>query len=478
MSHRFCVPDQDTLMYSSQKKTNTQRALSDRKHLLTQSLKPLQSSATAARGPAPPRPAEQGTIPEAYYTPSAAAKPTTAVTKSPDSEPRTRLTLPVRAATPQHSTIGGATTGNQPPVPPSSRASVGKSGYAAASTHSAPEARPGVNTVAKAPNHTETSVATSGHAPPDAYPSTGNVPQLPPTAPDESPMLPNILIFGETGTGKSSLINMLAGRHIAGVSSDALGYTFGSQVHEVSINGNLVKLWDTAGLNEGEHGTVPAEQAVRNLQDLVHNLKGGVNLLVYCIRGTRFRDIMQINYDLFCNIICQNMVPVVIVVTGLENESPMESWWEENGAQLKDHGMDFTGHACVTTTRGKQLKSGEYTFEEEFEESEDKTRKLITDHYLRTPWVMKEGAWLAEITSKLAGYYSQQAYGEADLAESRQSLAPNSRNSSAGILLWKLSGYLARGFSLLVYGPQRQLDRTRAGTQPSTSRRRDVGTRQ
>jgi len=200
----------------------------------------------------------------------------------------------------------------------------------------------------------------------------------------------------------------------------------------------------------------------------VQNLKGGVSLLVYCIRGTRFKDIMRINYDLFCSIICQNKVPVVIVVTGLENESPMESWWDENGAQLKAHGMSFVGHACATTTKGKQLKSGEYVFEEEFEESEGKTRKLVTDHYLQKPWIMDERVWLADITSKLAEYYEQQAYGGTDFPDDRQDSA---RDLSAFVLMGKLVGLLVRGFHYFVsIGPPWQAHQTYEGTRSAQGR--------
>ncbi|KAF5378185.1 hypothetical protein D9615_007551 [Tricholomella constricta] len=228
--------------------------------------------------------------------------------------------------------------------------------------------------------------------------------------------VPNILIFGETGTGKSSAINLIAGRAIAGVSGDAQGYTFGSTAYTVFIDdgsGTMqVTFWDTAGLNEGEHGTVPAVRAMKNLQELVGNLSGGLSLLVYCIRGSRFRRIWKVNYDLFAGIICQGRVPVVLLVTGLEDESPtMENWWTENGAEFAKHGMRFNGHACITSTRGKQLKSGEYMYEEEYEESEKVARKLISDYCVGSPWVMDSRAWISEITSKMASYY------ETDLSE-------------------------------------------------------------
>jgi len=63
---------------------------------------------------------------------------------------------------------------------------------------------------------------------PDIVPMDHNNTHLDPT-------IPNIIVFGETGTGKSSIINMLEGRSIAGVSSGASGCTFYSCPYEVKL---------------------------------------------------------------------------------------------------------------------------------------------------------------------------------------------------------------------------------------------------
>ena len=227
--------------------------------------------------------------------------------------------------------------------------------------------------------------------------------------PEHAPsQVPNILVFGETGVGKSSVINMIAGNEVAGISSAASGCTLGSQSYLVSLAGKQVKLWDTAGLNEGYHGSVPAEQAMGNLRDLVGALTEGISLLVYCIRGTsRFRDAFKTNYDLVWGTICNKCIPVVIVITGLEHQVPMESWWEENAGEFERNGMSFVGHACITATRGKPTATGMNMYGAEFEESKGTVRKLILEHSANSPvrWISDKEAWLSDISRELARHY-------------------------------------------------------------------------
>jgi len=204
----------------------------------------------------------------------------------------------------------------------------------------------------------------------------------------------NVVIFGATGVGKSSLINMIAGREVASTSSGAMSCTFESKKYDEVIDGTLVRLWDTAGLNEGEdgHGAVK-EDAVNKLRTLIKGLaKDGVSLLVFVMRG-RLGDTAVKNYRLFYKGICKEEVPIVLVVTALEGEEEMDAWWRENKGEFQKQNMRFNGQACVTTTKGK-MKSGRYIFEDEYEESRRKARKLISDSALVEPWKMNPTRWL------------------------------------------------------------------------------------
>jgi len=175
------------------------------------------------------------------------------------------------------------------------------------------------------------------------------------------------------------LINLIVGKDVAETSSGAMGCTFESKPYPVEVEGVPLVLWDTSGLNEGEKGKVAAKNAVSQVYHLIRSLENnGVSLLVFCVRGPRIRETTIENYQLFFSTFCLAKVPIVLVVTGLENEDPMDAWWLKNKDTFDIQGMLFHGHACVTATKGK-IKKGRYIHEEEFEESRVKVRKLIVE---------------------------------------------------------------------------------------------------
>lgn len=203
----------------------------------------------------------------------------------------------------------------------------------------------------------------------------------------------NVVIFGETGAGKSSVVNMVARNELAKTSRDSTGCTFYSQSYKVEIDDISVELWDTAGLNEADGGTVVAKDAIIHLYKLLKRLEDGISLLVYCVRGPRIKDNIAKNYMMFHHGLCQRKVPIVIVVTGLEEEEDMDDWWVRNEGVFKTQKMSFDGHACITATKGK-LRNDKHIFAREYEESTQKVRKLVGDHCHGTRWNMKATSWM------------------------------------------------------------------------------------
>lgn len=189
----------------------------------------------------------------------------------------------------------------------------------------------------------------------------------------------NVVVFGETGVGKSSVINMIADKPVAKTSADASGCTFESTPHNATLNNKRIRIWDTAGLNEGEMGTVTAGNAIIHLYHLLRGLEDGVSLLVLCMRAPRIRDSTLRNYMMFRHGLCPHRVPIVLVVTGLEQEGRMDSWWDRNEKVFEKQEMVFDGHACITATKGKK-RNNEYMFEEEYQESREKVRQLVEQY--------------------------------------------------------------------------------------------------
>ena len=214
------------------------------------------------------------------------------------------------------------------------------------------------------------------------------------------PPIPNIVFFGAAGSGKSSIINMLAGEQVASVGSGLRGCTFESSCYEVKIQGSTFNLWDTAGLNESATGKVPNTEATLSLFRLLKNLDSGLNLLVFCMKGPRIQDVSPINWRLFHEIICDMKVPIVIAITGLEQEYSMDAWWDKNRGSFERYQMFPQGVACITAVRGKERVQGVYDLEAEYAESRRKMMDLLRTSHLKSAWRMTPIEWFSTIVEK------------------------------------------------------------------------------
>jgi small GTP-binding protein len=202
----------------------------------------------------------------------------------------------------------------------------------------------------------------------------------------------NIILFGEAGSGKSSLVNMIVGKDVAKTSDSADGTTFKNDVYAATIADTTFNIYDTAGLNEGDHGRVPHLKAVEKLYTLIRQLDG-VSLLIYCMPA-RVKENARTNWILFHKVICQEKVPIVAVVTGLENYDDPDDWGRDRGNRnaLKRNGMNPRDIACVVSFAGRQNEYGRI-----YGDSQAKLRKLIIAHYRREPWSEEKDKWIANI---------------------------------------------------------------------------------
>ena len=144
-----------------------------------------------------------------------------------------------------------------------------------------------------------------------------------------------VLVFGATGVGKTSLCNALAGQ-IRPTDNGPLGKTSKSYAYEPFVSGDCeVEIVDTVGLHESDHGTVSADKALIELVSLLEKAKDGFSLLIHVSRASRLTKDHDEDYEYFVNRVTLRNIPVVLVVTGCENEHPMGSWVEKHNDAFK-----------------------------------------------------------------------------------------------------------------------------------------------
>ncbi|KAH7916609.1 P-loop containing nucleoside triphosphate hydrolase protein [Hygrophoropsis aurantiaca] len=214
-------------------------------------------------------------------------------------------------------------------------------------------------------------------------------------------LIPNVVIFGETGVGKSSLVNLIAGKKLTKTSSSATGCTLDAKQHIVEINQHKFRLYDTVGLNEpslGENGyLIAVEKAFKLIKELESS--GGIRLLLFCMRGGRITAAAQYNYRLFFEILCDKKVPIALVITNLENEISMDGWWHTNHKQFEKFGMKSVGHACVVADPGLDR-----IHQVKYDESRAKMHALILSQTDHSSWKAERGNWFVRVAGMLRNW--------------------------------------------------------------------------
>ena len=205
----------------------------------------------------------------------------------------------------------------------------------------------------------------------------------------------NILIVGDVGAGKSSVVNLIAGEGLAETSDGAAPSTLSSQEYIVTFDGVKFSLHDTAGMHEAKGSMKDKEylQSVYQACMLISKLEqsGGISLLMFCVKGTRITSSVQETYSLFREVFCHHQVPVVTVVTHLEQYADMEQWWNKNEKHIKEYGLISDGHICITAARGY-----EGMHNQKYEESGQMVRKLLLEHSCRA-WQEDRGTWIKRV---------------------------------------------------------------------------------
>jgi hypothetical protein len=162
--------------------------------------------------------------------------------------------------------------------------------------------------------------------------------------------------------------------------------------YDVTIESIQFRIYDTAGLNEGDQGRVPHCKAIQNLYMLIRQLDS-ISLLVYCAFRGRIKDNAKANWSLFNKVICGGNVRIIAVVTGLEGHADPDEWWrdERNKGTFGRYGLLPRAVGCVVSTPGRQNE-----YQEAYAKSQTRLHRLIVDHHREWSAHSKDG-WFAGI---------------------------------------------------------------------------------
>ncbi|KAG1840864.1 hypothetical protein C8R48DRAFT_781598 [Suillus tomentosus] len=211
---------------------------------------------------------------------------------------------------------------------------------------------------------------------------------------------PNFIIFGEMGVGKSSLVNLIAGNQLATSSSGAQSCTLESTEYPVTFSDPRlnVNLYDTVGLDSPSMNSAGYLDALVKAHELIVSLKnrGGVNGLLFCIKAGRVSNTVQQNYRLFFEFLCEERVPLALVITNLENEPNMDDWWTMNKAHIEKSGIDPVTHVCITTIKGYKN-----AYEARYLESRAKVLNMLRELGNNDACSVDVSSWFARVCKKL-----------------------------------------------------------------------------
>ncbi|KAG1751383.1 kinase-like domain-containing protein [Suillus paluster] len=205
-----------------------------------------------------------------------------------------------------------------------------------------------------------------------------NAPDLTAEAPTEvpnsnSPPVPvnspsreyTIVIAGAIGSGKSSLVNLLSGtpEPVAPTSNDVGRCTTKWKDYPISFRGTAYKVFDTVGLAssnctplEPKARSGAMEKYAKQQIKAIHD-QGGIDLLLFCVPSRNFHVETVLNdYRRLEGELQGRQVPVVLVITHLDEPLTFESWWSKNSPGARDQMQSIADHICITSIHAKYLE--------------------------------------------------------------------------------------------------------------------------
>lgn len=167
----------------------------------------------------------------------------------------------------------------------------------------------------------------------------------------------------------------MAGKEVAPTSLGMQRCTLQWEDYTFDFDGEYYKVFDTIGIEESGLEMKEYLAAVTNAYRFIKTLEanGGIDLLLFCVRASRFTAALQNNYRFFHEFLCEKKVPIVLAITNLEREQRMEDWWEREKNVFVRNQIRVADHACITAADGLE----DIQQQERYAESRVTIRNLV-----------------------------------------------------------------------------------------------------
>eukprot|EP00931_Biecheleriopsis_adriatica_P115664 TRINITY_DN91433_c0_g1_i1.p1 TRINITY_DN91433_c0_g1~~TRINITY_DN91433_c0_g1_i1.p1 ORF type:complete len:705 (+),score=167.55 TRINITY_DN91433_c0_g1_i1:80-2194(+) len=201
-----------------------------------------------------------------------------------------------------------------------------------------------------------------------------------------------MLMFGMTGTGKSSLGNLIAGKDIFKSGDSTTSVTkMNSVMRYEEPDGSLIVL-DTVGLGDT---SLSEEQVALGIRDVCLSAPGGIDMLVYVMRLGRITDdcisrLIYVTQYLWGNESLQNLYVVVTCATRYMNNPEDATQWIEAQAEADwrfQHIYTLVGKnpSRFIFVENPPLESGTSLWTREVKEKRQLARKAVFEAFCAHP---------------------------------------------------------------------------------------------